>query len=168
ILSEAGRDPKRLEAILDRFPLMIVVYAPDTRMVLLNREFERLTGWSMGDGSGTQLHERCYPDPVERERIRDFMDSCGPGWLDIRMTTKDGREIETSWASAGLDQGLRAEIGIAMTARSSAEDVLRASEQRFARFMRHLPGLAWIKSLEGRYAYMNDAAAAAFGHPKNE
>jgi PAS domain S-box-containing protein len=168
VLSDASRDPKRIEAILDRFPLMIAVYAPDTCLVLLNREFERLTGWSIKDGSGAFLLERCYPDPVERERIRAFMDSCGPGWLDIRMTTKDGREIETSWASARLDHGLRAEIGIDRTERSSAEDVLRASEQRFARFMRHLPGLAWIKSLEGRYAYMNDAAAAAFGHPKNE
>jgi PAS domain S-box-containing protein len=167
-LSDALRDPKRLQAILDCFPLMIALYEPNTHVLLVNREFERLTGWSKDDVSGGLLVERCYPDPVERQRIRAFMDSCGPGWMDLRMTTRDEREIETSWAYVRLDEGLRAGIGIDITARSSAEDVLRASEQRFARFMQHLPGLAWIKSLEGRYAYVNDAAAAAFGQPKSE
>ncbi len=43
-----------------------------------------------------------------------------------------------------------------------AEDELRVTEHRFAEFMQHLPGLAWIKDLEGRYVYANDAAAKAF------
>jgi two-component system CheB/CheR fusion protein len=44
---------------------------------------------------------------------------------------------------------------------------LRATEQRFSEFMQHLPGLAWIKDLEGRYIYANDAAAKAF-HRRRE
>lgn len=44
-----------------------------------------------------------------------------------------------------------------------AEEALRTSEERFTRFMASLPGLAWIKDLEGRYVYVNDAAARAFG-----
>lgn len=39
---------------------------------------------------------------------------------------------------------------------------MRESEERFARFMRHLPGLAWIKDLEGRYVFANDAAQKTF------
>ena len=39
---------------------------------------------------------------------------------------------------------------------------LHESEQRFARFMQHLPGLAWIKDHAGRYVYVNDAAEQAF------
>jgi PAS domain S-box-containing protein len=45
-------------------------------------------------------------------------------------------------------------------------DELRASEERFARFMEHLPGLAWIKDSAGRYVYANDAAARAFRTPR--
>lgn len=52
-------------------------------------------------------------------------------------------------------------------ARKSAEQVLQ-SEQRFARFMQHLPGLAWIKDVQGRYVYANDAAEKAFGTPRPE
>ncbi len=46
--------------------------------------------------------------------------------------------------------------------RREAERALRESEERFTRFMRHLPGLAWIKDLEGRYVYANDSAERAF------
>jgi PAS domain S-box-containing protein len=38
----------------------------------------------------------------------------------------------------------------------------RHSDKRFARFMQHLPSLAWIKDLQGRYVYVNAAAAKAF------
>lgn len=47
-----------------------------------------------------------------------------------------------------------------------AEDALRASEERFARFMQHLPGLAWVKDGDGRYVFANDAAVKAFGTPR--
>jgi PAS domain S-box-containing protein len=43
---------------------------------------------------------------------------------------------------------------------------LQESEQRFARFMQHLPGLAWAKDLAGRYVYVNEAAEAAFNIPR--
>jgi PAS domain S-box-containing protein len=48
-------------------------------------------------------------------------------------------------------------------ARQLAAAALMASEERFASFAQHLPGLAWIKDLDGRYTYINDAGAAAFG-----
>jgi PAS domain S-box-containing protein len=45
---------------------------------------------------------------------------------------------------------------------------LRESEQRFTRFTQHLPGLAWIKDLQGRYVYANEAATRSFGRPASE
>ena len=51
--------------------------------------------------------------------------------------------------------------------RQALED-LRETEQRFSMFMRHLPGLSWIKDLEGRYVFANDAAEIAFGKTREE
>jgi PAS domain S-box-containing protein len=52
-----------------------------------------------------------------------------------------------------------------MAEQQRALHALRLSEERFARFMQHLPGLAWIKDARGRYLYANDAAVRAFGVP---
>jgi PAS domain S-box-containing protein len=46
--------------------------------------------------------------------------------------------------------------------RLRSDAALRESEQRFARFMEQLPGLAWIKDLHERYVYANDAAVKVF------
>ncbi len=49
-----------------------------------------------------------------------------------------------------------------------AEQSLRESEERFAKFMQHLPGLSWIKDLEGRYIFVNSAAERAFRRSRAE
>ena len=48
-------------------------------------------------------------------------------------------------------------------ARLRLERNARESEQHFALFMQHLPGLAWIKDDRGRYVFANAAAEQAFG-----
>jgi PAS domain S-box-containing protein len=55
-----------------------------------------------------------------------------------------------------------------VTDRRLAEQALRESEERFSRFMQHLPGLAWIKDAEGRYVFANAAAEKAFQKPLEE
>ena len=46
--------------------------------------------------------------------------------------------------------------------RHLADEALKDSEERFRRFMQHLPGLAWIKDVEGRYVYANEEAERIF------
>ena len=55
-----------------------------------------------------------------------------------------------------------------MTEKQQAAEALEASELRFSGFMQHLPGLAWIKDLQGRYIYANDAAEKAFRKSRAE
>jgi len=52
--------------------------------------------------------------------------------------------------------------------RQQAEEALRQSEDRFARFMQHLPGLAWLKDVQGRYVYANEAAMRVFRRRREE
>ena len=47
--------------------------------------------------------------------------------------------------------------------RAAGAAALRESEQRFGKFMQRLPGLAWIKDLDGRYVFVNDAAERRSG-----
>ena len=55
-------------------------------------------------------------------------------------------------------------LRIAAQARRARLDLHR-SELQFEQFMRNLPGLAWIKELDGRYRYANQAAENAFRTP---
>ncbi|MGQ0702172.1 MAG: hybrid sensor histidine kinase/response regulator [Gemmatimonadales bacterium] len=64
-----------------------------------------------------------------------------------------------------LEEQLRQAVA---QAQREAELRARESEERFARFTRHLPGLAWIKDLEGRYVYVNGPCARAFGRLRAE
>jgi PAS domain S-box-containing protein len=50
--------------------------------------------------------------------------------------------------------------------RSRANEILLESEERFARFMHHIPGLAWLKDRDGRYVYANDKAVEVFRTPR--
>lgn len=52
--------------------------------------------------------------------------------------------------------------------RMQADERLRQSEERFQRFMHHLPGLAWIKNEKGQYIYANDSALEAFNSAPDE
>ena len=50
--------------------------------------------------------------------------------------------------------------------RRAWQDALQASEERFAAFMRHLPGAAYMKDTEGRYLYMNETCEKVLGTAK--
>jgi len=115
------REAGLLETIIDRIPVMITMYEPSTRVLQLNREFERLTGWSTEAARGVDLMERCYPDPAHRASVRAFMDSLQDGWRDIEMTTKTGGVIQTSWSNIRLPDDTRIGIGLDITERKWAE-----------------------------------------------
>jgi two-component system sensor histidine kinase UhpB len=52
--------------------------------------------------------------------------------------------------------------------RKLAEEALKESEKRFALFMRHLPGLAYIKDEEGKILYINEFAEKTYGWKTKE
>jgi PAS domain S-box-containing protein len=49
-----------------------------------------------------------------------------------------------------------------VTRQQVMESALRESEERFSRFMKHLPGAAWIKGPNGQYVYANPEAERIF------
>jgi PAS domain S-box-containing protein len=109
-----------LQTIIDRIPVMITLYEPDARVLRLNPAFERTVGWSRQE-AGQSLMQQCYPDPAYRAKVAAFMEGNLDAWMDIRMRTKDGREIETTWTNIRLSGGSRVGIGLDMTERKHAE-----------------------------------------------
>jgi PAS domain S-box-containing protein len=115
------REISLLQTIIDRIPVMITMYRPDTQVLRLNHEFARVTGWTMEEARKVDLMEHCYPDPIDRARVRAYMDSLADGWRDFVMTTRAGERIETSWSNVRLPDDTRVGIGLDARERKRTE-----------------------------------------------
>jgi PAS domain S-box-containing protein len=113
-----------LQTIIDTIPVMITLYEPGTRLLRLNREFERVLGWTAAEAATRDLMEACYPDPGYRAMVREYMDSVQPGWRDIEMTTRRGDVVSTSWSTVRLSDDSRVGIGLDVTDRKRYESDL--------------------------------------------
>jgi PAS domain-containing protein len=87
--------------------------------------------------------EECYPDPALRAGVQEFLESGRTGWLDVPMRTRDGSEIETSWANVRMSDDTRVGIGIDITERKFAEAERRTTEERFRGLAETVPSIIW-------------------------
>ena len=131
--------------------------AVDYRFLEVNPAFERQTGIENAPG----------------KRIREIVPRHEEYWFEIygevaltgepRRFQNRAKQLHRFYDVYAFRVGEAMERKVAVlfndiTERERTEEALRESEQRFARFMQRLPGLAWIKDLQGRYVYANDAA----------
>jgi PAS domain S-box-containing protein len=72
--------------------------------------------------------------------------------INIRLLDAQPGEVGGSLVSTVID----------ITERKVWEETLRQSQDRFTAFMRHLPGVAFIKDLQGKYIYYNEASLQEF------
>lgn len=155
--------------------------------------WSRETRWIGGladddlDVSLERVVDLVHPEDREqvRRRIDASLDPHGAGDFESehRLVRPDGTtrwvfmKGSTTFRGEGAERHPVRNCGIVLDvterkhieqALKQREEALRESEERFSRFMEHLPGLAWIKDLHGRYVYANDAAAAAFGMRRDQ
>jgi PAS domain S-box-containing protein len=151
---------------------MIWTSGTDRLCTFFNKPWLDFTGRAMTEELGVGWTKGVHPDDYDRclEIYVTSFEAREPFEMEYRLRRYDG---EYRWI---LDHGVPrfspggdflGYIGscIDIAERKKVEEALSESEQRFARFMRHLPGLAWIKDLQGRYVYANAAALKAFRTP---
>ncbi|VTT98138.1 histidine kinase : Chemotaxis protein methyltransferase CheR OS=Polaromonas naphthalenivorans (strain CJ2) PE=4 SV=1: PAS_9: PAS_4: PAS_9: PAS_4: PAS_9: PAS_8: PAS_4: PAS_8: PAS_3: PAS_3: HisKA: HATPase_c: Response_reg [Gemmataceae bacterium] len=178
-LREAERAGREAEA---RFAEMvknvrdhsIFLTDPDGVITSWNVAAERIIGYTEAEAVGSHFALIFTPEDV----------GAGVPGDELRQAREHGRAEDERWHRR-KDGTLFWALGIVtplhdpagrlsgyskilrdMTDWKRADEARRESEERFARFMEHLPGLAWVKDGRGRYVYANDAAVAAFGRPR--
>jgi PAS domain S-box-containing protein len=173
------RQAAELQAIYDTAPVGIILARdPQCTVITANRVMAEMLGMPLGENVSKSrrdadqvpylVYKNGVPVPAEnlpmqraaalgvevREEILDIVRGDGSRMTQLINAAPIRDESGAVTGAVG--------IGADITSLRAAQEALRESEQRFARFMQHLPGLAWIKDLEGRYIYVNDAAEAAF------
>ncbi|PYT00631.1 MAG: hypothetical protein DMF63_06235 [Acidobacteria bacterium] len=176
-------DRKRIEEVIHQNQAMLTLAMQSSRMgvweldlatntVSWSEELEEIFGLEDGSFGGTQEHffELIHEDDREDawNEIRAAIDEHRDYSIEFRFHHADGtvRWMEGRGEAVYSQKGEAVRlygVGIDITERKEAEKALRESERRFSRFMQHLPGLAWIKDLDGRYVYANESAERSFG-----
>lgn len=142
-----SRQAEILRTIIDHIPVMLCFYDSNGHFLLLNREFERLLGWSIEDLSQVDdAMAAFYPDPKMREEVWVFMMEATPGWRDFTVRRRDGGCLESSWANVRLSDNSQIGIGIDITERKEFENALQRSERQ----LRHLSSRLLVVQEEER------------------
>jgi PAS domain S-box-containing protein len=162
---------RQLRLITDHAPVYLAHCDRERRYRFVNKAYAERFGLSPQEIVGKPIPEVLGREAYER--FRHHVDAVLAGQapefdVEIPYPGRGARWMHAAYVperdEAGAVVGWVAVI-TDVTRRKQAEDALRQSEERFSRFMRHLPGLAWIKDARGRYVYANEAAEQAFGVP---
>ncbi len=109
---------------------MVSIFDKQIDSLFLNKAVEKITGWKTEDAKGKDLMKLAYPDPEYRKEAVEFMASLTPGFKDLIMRTKDGRDIDTTWTNVEIPDGRRIGIGIDITNRKEMEQELITAKEK--------------------------------------
>ena len=145
----------------------------DTRGTILsfNHAAERLFGYSAAEALGQSI-TILMPSPYREQHdsyVATYLQTAVKRIIGIGREVvgqrRDGSTFPMDLAVSEIVFGERRLFtGIVrdVTARRQTEAALRESEHRFTQFMHHLPGVAFMKDVAGRYVYVNDTFEQLF------
>ncbi|HTH50964.1 MAG TPA: PAS domain S-box protein, partial [Pyrinomonadaceae bacterium] len=140
-------------------------------------DYSSETSADMAAGKTVVNHDS-KTDPRTSERYSDVYEPVGERSYVAVPLMRDGKWVASLWISCDRPHDwakgdvrlleMIAERAWLAVEKARNEQAMRQSEERFSRFMQHLPGLAWIKDVDGRYVFANDAAFGAFGRSADD
>ena len=150
------KEAERFQKVFDNIPVMVVMHDGLGGIEGVNREFERVMGWSAEELARINVLEECYPDPDMRREVIEHMGAPQAGWRLFKARIKDGRLLETLWANVQLLDGSYLGIGQDVTEQQELEAQLRQSQKMEA-----------IGRLSGRIAHdFNNLLTVILGYTK--
>jgi len=166
---------ERYRKLIDSARDVIFTISTDSRITSLNPAFEIFTGWSCAEWLGRAFDELVAED--DRIRAHDQFNQIVRGEtlraIRLRMHTRAGEMlvVEMNISPQFKDDHVVGLLGIArdMTREQHAENVLKASEERYRMMFESNPQPMWIYDLETLdFLAVNEATIAYYGYSQKE
>jgi len=126
-IEDAWREQSELlQQIVDNIPVMLVFLDEHGRIQWGNRDWTRTLGYDIVEARARDIFVELYPDPRDRQRLRDSIGAPVGQWTDFRTRTKRGETLDTIWANAPLTGGGWLAIGMDVSDRKRAEERYRS------------------------------------------
>lgn len=157
--------------LFERIPVLITIYDPKLQEFEVNREFEKVIGWTNKEIENDEVHllEACYPDHEKREKIVEFMNNPGVGWKEFEMTTKSGKTIPVSFTNIRLTDETSVGIGIDMSDIKASQAELKKSRELLRNIFESLESSLIIVNPQTRTIVdCNSATKDIFGYSEDE
>jgi PAS domain S-box-containing protein len=153
------RQKEILQTIFHHVPLILKFVASDGRIQMVNREWERVLGWTLDELANPDLdiYQEHYPDPLERQRLLHFLATSNGEWADFKTRVRDGRTIYITWAVVRLSAGATICIGQDISERKQAEEELRRQKEILQTIFDHIPIMVGFVDQNGRAKLVNRA-----------
>jgi len=162
------KERRLLKTILNSIPVMLTHYDPESRMLLVNREFERLVGWTTQEIQGIDLLEKVYPDPEYRKEVWEYMQMAAVEWREFSVLAKTGEYIDSEWSNIVLDDGTRVGVGLDVRARKRAEKELQENQLKLQTLIDQTSEMLFLHDFGGNILDVNQRAVEQSGYSREE
>lgn len=137
---ERHKQAEVFQKIFDNAPIGINFFAEDGRLLLVNREWERIFDWSLRELNEQQrdIYAEAMVDPQAQQQAREFVAAATGEWGEFRIRKRDGRVIDVAGCVVALSDGTRVGLSYDVTERKRLEEQLRQAQKMEA--IGHLAG----------------------------
>lgn len=165
---ELKQQKELLQKIFDHIPVMVALFDINGKIKMVNREWEKVLGWSILELKNLDTIAELYPDPEYRQEVLNFIVSADHQWGDFKTRVRSGRILDTSWANVRLSDGSNIGIGQDISDRKRSEAALRESEERFRKIFTQAPiGIA-LNTIDGQLFQVNKTFCQILGYTESE
>jgi len=165
------RQKEILQTVFDHIPVMLCFVDKDSRIKLVNREWEQTLGRLLEEIPNRHIDfmvAENYPDPADRQQLLDHVNNSNGEWADLRATVRDGRVIDTSWGIRHLSDGTIIGIGQDTTQRKQAERDLLRQKEILQTIFDHIPIMISFIDGDGQFKLVNREWERALGWSLDE
>jgi len=137
-----------LQTLFDHIPVMLTLSDTSGELMLANQAMERILGWSTAELTTLNLLAECYPDPAAHEHALTHLQAATGQWQDFKTRCRDGRWIDTTWATIRLSDGKLISIGQDISDRKQIEAALQENQEQFRQVAENLPLFLGLRTID--------------------